>query len=120
MIKKSQFFNEDNMDKNALKSGLLVLLGGLTVVVSSAFADRLQESKMSCRTHLTLLEEKIKPLFVLPIKNTEEEAVFAMAAQEKVVVVSLSLTEGNFLFEKQCVRPDGKKVLITVEEKTPN
>jgi hypothetical protein len=104
----------------AVKSGLLVLLGGLTVLVSNGVAERLHQSKMGCNTRLALLADEVKPMFVLPIKDTNDEAVLAMVGQEKSVLITLTLTEGNFLLESQCVRPDGKKVLMTVEDHTVN
>jgi hypothetical protein len=103
----------------AYKSGLLVLLGGLTVLVSNGAASRLADGKMSCHARMTVLADQIKPLAVVPIKDTEEEAVVAMMGMKKTLFVTLSLTEGSALLERQCVRPDGKKVLMKVEEASP-
>ena len=99
-----------------LKSGLLVLLGGLTVLVSNGVANRLHQSKMSCNTRIAILADEVKPLFVLPIKDTNDEAVLAMMGQQKTLLITLTLTEGSFLFEQQCVRPDGKKVLMSIDD----
>jgi len=100
----------------ALKSGLLVLLGGLTVLVSNEVANKLHQSKMGCNTRIAILADEVKPLFVLPIKDTNDEAILAMIGQQKTLLIKLTLTEGSFLFEEQCVRPDGKKVLMTIDD----
>ena len=55
----------------------------------------------------------------MPLKNDNESAIIVMTSLEKSVLVTLTLTEGNFLFENQCTRPDGKKVLMKIEDNTP-
>jgi hypothetical protein len=100
----------------AYKSGLLVLLGGLTVLLSNSVADRLANAKMSCHARMAVLADEIKPLAIIPVKDTEEQAIVAMMGQQKSILVTLTLTEGNALFERQCTRPDGKRVLMSIEE----
>lgn len=99
-----------------LKRISLVLVGGLAGLGSSELLKRKEFSTLSCNTRLTIIADQIKPLFVAPLQDSATEAIIGMITPEKKVLVKLSVTEGNWLFENQCLRGDGKKVSIQVQE----
>ena len=99
----------------ALKSSLLVLLGGLTAVVATEIKTKKELSQTNCQLRLMLIADKVKPLFVLPIRDTEAEAIIGMISMSEKVIIRLTKTNGSFLLEDQCTRPDGNKALMEVK-----
>jgi len=99
----------------ALKTGLLVLLGGLTTFIATEIKTKKELSQTNCQLRLMLIADKEKPLFVFPIRDTETEAIIAMISMSEKVVIRLTKTDGSFLLEDQCTRPDGNKALMEIK-----
>lgn len=99
----------------ALKSGLLVLIGGISAFLATEVKTRKELSQINCQLRLMLVADQVKPLFVLPIKDTEAEAIIGMISMSEKVVVRLTKTNGSFLLEEQCTRSDGNKALMEIK-----
>lgn len=102
----------------AIKSGLLVLVGGLSVLLATEIKSKKELSGLSCQLRLMLIANEVKPQFVVPLKDAEEEAIVGMISLQEKVVIRLTKTDGNFLLEEQCVRADGHKVLMEIKRES--
>lgn len=108
-----------SLEKRAtIKSGLLVLIGGLSVFLATEIKNKKELSELSCQLRLMLIANEVKPQFVVPLKDSEDEAIVGMIGLEEKVMIRLTKTDGIFLLEEQCVRTDGHKVLMEINRES--
>lgn len=101
----------------AIRTGLIAIAGCLFGVVVSKVSHEKEYSLMLCQTRLALIAQKHGgALAAVTLKDTPEEAVIGIITQNGRILVRLTETNGNFLLEEQCIRPDGHKVLMETQK----